>query len=477
MNDQRRDPDPIGEFLAGQLRDASPQTESWMKRGFVPAPAKIASIVILVALLAVGTVIGVGVLPGAREQGGRAAPPPSLQAVGTTIEMCPTVFSGEPRIEGGDKVYSTRERLGPGDEVVTGEAGAIGLDFDGDLTIVLQGDGHLVIDRVDGAEVLATLHRGVIAVRLPEDPHGTTLVLRSGTTVIRGHGAVYAAEARGSRMIVAAVSQGEVEVESTRSSGSIRVGAGQKLTVEDWRLEQGAAPPGVLERLAMMRTDVEVPQDAVTSPIDEDASAAGDAPPSPPSLTEQIQAALDAGDLDEALRLVQAKPDGQGGAKFNSLAGEVYRRSSMWKEASAAYLAAAEKGNGKQAEMALIRAAEIQLRKLGDAKAASDIIETYLGRFPTGAMLDEALFLGGVIKTKTGEVDRAIELFAAHLKRYPGSPQSARVHLMLAKLLAVKKSDCAQASAHIQVVLKASSSGSLADDARALASKCGMAVD
>jgi TolA-binding protein len=154
-------------------------------------------------------------------------------------------------------------------------------------------------------------------------------------------------------------------------------------------------------------------------------------------------------------------------------AGDAFRNQGLWEEAAAEYMAAAAAGKGKQAERALLRAAEIYHRKLGDLDAAGAAIDAYLERFPSGTLLAEALYMGGVVRAGKGDFEGAGALYARYLEAFPSGPQATRVHLALAKILAVKMKDCDSAASHIEAVLSAASGSKMAEQAQKLASHCG----
>jgi TolA-binding protein len=191
-----------------------------------------------------------------------------------------------------------------------------------------------------------------------------------------------------------------------------------------------------------------------------------------PSLEDRIQQALDHGDLDAAVALVEKHGSSQKGALFHLLAGDVFRRASRWPEAADAYLAAAVAGHGKKSERAYLRAVEIFLRKLDDPDRAAELVEAYLKRFPSGSHLDEALYLGGVVNSKRGDFERARALFESYLEKYPAGAQAVRVHLGLAKILVVKMSSCGAAVPHIQAVETKAPGTSMAAEARKLSARC-----
>jgi tetratricopeptide (TPR) repeat protein len=479
MRGPEKDPgyDPIWSFLQEELKDPDRLLgRRELKRGWRPDPYRIAGLATAVVLIvaSVGLVTSLGtrpgdstvVLPGIRITAGdgSAAQSTTLRARVDLLEGMTVV------VRSGRKVI-----LQHGDEVLRGDAlentpgSSVGIAYPGGLALVLDGEGRIEIREADPGGVHVRLSQGVLAARVPPRPASetrTTLRVEGENAELRVKGTVFTVRADRGRLTDAAVASGEVEVKRKEARATFRLGRQSKLDMRKWVVEAGTPDTSALGRLARITGGVEV-QAATAAPEETDASA-----PRPPTVIERIQKALKAGNVEEAVKLVEKHGKGQKGASFNLLAGEAYRRAGRWSQAADAYLAGAKASEGKKAEKAMLRAADIQLRKLKKPIQAAKIIESYLARFPSGSHLDEGLYLGGVAHSKCGSYKRARGLFEKYLSKFPGRGQALQVHLALAKIKAVKMGDCAGASKHIKAVQSKAAGSVMAKEADKIAARC-----
>jgi hypothetical protein len=302
---------------------------------------------------------------------------------------------------------------------------------------------------------------GTLAARVPPD-RGSQLRVTGTNAELLVRGTVFSVSADRGRLTDATVSKGEVEVR-TKLDRSVRIGRNRSLDVKAWSVRDGKPRTSALSHLAKITPGVAVPQEPRPCEISIKAI------PKPVSITDKIQKALDQRDDVTAVKIADQNK-GSKSVTFNLLSGEAYRRVGRWQDAADAYMAGAEAGAGKRAEKAMLRAADITLRKLLKPAKAAKIIDAYVSRFPSGGYMDEALYLGGVSNSKSGNYKKARKQFGAYLNKYPAGDQAGAVHLALAKILALKMADCASAQKHIKA---AKASGKhLAAQAEKLSAHC-----
>lgn len=477
--------DRIGRFLADELRQGDSLDPEGMRRGYRPARARV--VTVAVVLLALGGIVTALALKQERA-GEQTTRPQQVVPVANkeAPEPSPVVQAGRVALATGTQwIFRTSmlQTLRVGDEVHVGDVvkttdgAAVGIRWEDGTSVVLHDQGEMRIESMRSDEVRVSLLEGILAARSPGEPGSVRLVVSGRNGQLRARDAVFTVRAGKGSIVRADVLEGQIRAHRGKDEGmSIPAGAG--LDGGSWSTRpEAACHMDALNRLSSFVPGFRVPTPSV-GPADPDASSqdASTAAPSSPSLEARIQQALDAGDLQEAVRLVESKDVAEGSASFMFLAGEVYRRAQKWDKAAQAYQLAASSSSGKKAQMALLRAAEIHLRKLDDVFSAAAAIDDYLSRFPDGQMLDQALFTGGVVHTRAGNVDRALELLGQYLAKFPQNPQCTRVHLMMAKLLAGKKGNCKAATPHLNAVLTVSREGTLADQARDVAHKCGLST-
>jgi tetratricopeptide (TPR) repeat protein len=471
-HDPERSSDPIGELLRSELSGRRREPRPWMRRPFRPSAARIASLAILVASLVVGGTLLADLVSGVSRptatpaRVARPSEAPPAAEVGWTARV--SHVSGGVRTSRGGVTSAPGEggELRAGDVIEVGEGGELGASFEDGTTLAAAGRATLELTAARRALVRVDVREGSVAI-----------AARSPVEVVSARVRVSADDAAfcvraDARAGLVSVLRGEVEARRVADGRETVLPSGRRLDVEGWttsRLERAGEALALVSRLSGEPAPAAPPAD--DGEPEPPATQTQAQAPSPP-LVVLVREALEADDVEEAIRLLGTVPAGQGGPALAMLAGEAYRRAERWEEAAQAYEAAAREGEGKQAQMALLRAAELRLRKLGDPARASTDIERFLERFPDGELLDEALLLGGVVFTRAGDAERAISLLDHHLARFPGSPQTTRVHLMLAKLHAGPGADCAAAIVHADAVLSSASTGTLAEQARAVGDAC-----
>jgi hypothetical protein len=470
MNEPTRK-DPIWDFVREQMaREGAP--EKSMRRSRRPSPVKIT------ALAVVLLVVGASVVIGLNRSSMRVWPAQGTRVAGQDeIVAQRGAVAGVALVEG--KAYLVREgartplavgeELGPGDVVETSTHGAAGMEYFAGPVVVVEGDARIGIQANTEEGVRVGLVRGVLAASVPGG-RGTGLRVVAENAEVRVTGTVFTARAERGRITEAAVASGTVEITSRATGKVTRVARSERLDVRTWTLEAGTPDEEALAHLARIAAISTGP--AVQEPPDHDVADAPAVQDRGPTIAERIREALDAGDVEEALRLVEEHGTGSGGPAFLMAAAETYRRAGRWQEAADLFLRAAEDSKGRNAEKALVRAAEIHLRKLGQPARAAEIAEGYIERFPVGHHLDDALYFGGIAHLKSGQPAKGRSLLERYLEVFPSGAQATKVHLALAKILVVNMNDCAAAAAHIDAVRTRAAGTPLADQAGKLAARC-----
>jgi TolA-binding protein len=462
------DRDPLLDFLGEQLREAEPRPDPFMERGWRPARRKIAALVASVIVIATGAVLVYsGVLRGPSGSGSRVA----VQEASTareTIRARVALLDGDVVLmrSGRRVILSGTDEVRAGDTLESSTGAAVGLAFADGTALVLEGAGRVNVRRVDDAGVRVGLVYGTLAGRVPpESRERAPLTITGSNAMLTVRGTVFSVTADRGRLTGAAVSEGEVEVTNTWTDRSFRVARSERIDMNSWSLSPGSPDPAALQRLARITGGVEI----------EELEQVEEAPPEveerPLSISERIQKALDRGDLDAALKLAD-KHRGSKSIAFNMSAGEAYRRAGKWSDAIEVYLVAGQAGSGKRSEKAMLRAAEIALRKQKKPSSAAKIIDAYLARFPSGWHLDEALYIGGVSNSRSGSYKKARKQFEAYIMKYPEGTQALQVHFLLAKILTRKLSACSSAQKHVQIVKTKAAGTSMAAEADKLAAEC-----
>ena len=458
MTPTHRDPqrDPIWDFLREQMQDTSILERRELRRGWRASPLKITGLA--VALVIVSGSVGLLTAHGFREDrpqiSGRTIEiavmdeelPGSREMTGRVALLEGSVVLAR---DGRRVILSEGDQIQDGDWVESSKGSALGISFPNGLAVVLDGEGRLDIWQIHTRSVHMGLGGGVLAARVPPPENGEPVMsmrVEGSNASLTVRGTVFTVIARNGRLMDAAVSAGTVDVKRMGKGRVFRVTRTKALDMMTWSVGDGEPDAHALGRLARITSGVVVPRRPAveTETIDEQVEHL--------TLVTKIHRLLAAGDVEAALVLVEKNEKTHKNASFLLAAGEAYRHAGMWAQAARAYLDGAEAGQGKKAEKAMIRAADIYMRKLGKTTEASSVIEAYLERFPDGRHLDEALYLGGVAYSKSGSYKKARTLFESYLVRFPTGAQAKRVHLALAKILVVKMSDCSAATFHIKAV-------------------------
>jgi TolA-binding protein len=361
-------------------------------------------------------------------------------------------------------ILAETDEVRAGDTIEGPEGSAVGLSYADGTALVMEGEARLNVREADGSGIRVGLVYGTLAARVPPGSReGAPLRVSGSNATLVVRGTVFTVSAERGHLTGAAVSEGTVEVRSRTDDRVVRVGRLERLDMRDWSVSEGRPDASALARLARITSGVEVP-------CAEEASGTGEQPGAKaPSVADRIRNALERGDVDAAVALAD-KHGSVRSLAFLMAAAEAYRRAGRWSDATDAYLAGAGAGKGKMAEKAMLRAADITLRKLLEPKRAASIIDDYLARFPTGSHLDEGLYLGGMANTRSGNYKKARSQLETYLARYPGGAQVMQVHVTLAKIYAFKMSDCASASKHIAAVK--SKGKAMADEAAKIEARC-----
>jgi hypothetical protein len=462
-------PDPLLDMLKEHFEDADPSRIRGMRRGRKIAPARIAGVAAAIVVLAAGAaVLSTVGLGGPREaeqiQASAGHAPGETQAaavarVALAEGKAVLVRSGK------STILAETDEVRAGDTLEGREGSAIGLSYADGTALVLSGEGRLNVREADGSGIRVGLVYGTIAARVPPGSRKNAPLRISGmnaTLVVRG--TVFTVSAERGRLTSAAVSEGTVEARSVTDEKVVRVKKLEKIDMSTWSVSEGRPDASALGRLARITSGVEIPPDEA---VEETPAASGQ---KPLSIAERILKALEKGDVDAAVEL--ADRHSTKSVPFLMASAEAYRRAGRWSDAADAYLAGGRTGKGKRAEKAMLRAADITLRKLLEPKKAAAIIDEYLKSFPAGSHVDEGLYLGGVASSRSGSYKKARKMFETYLAKYPKGTQAPQVHLTLAKLLVMKMSDCAGASKHIKAVK--GKSKVMAKEAAKLETECAM---
>jgi hypothetical protein len=459
--------DPIWDLLAERMeRDDVP--EKLLRRPRRPSAPKIAALGLALVIVSAALVLGLGregrrMWPASEVDGQRAAglaDEDAVTAVGHVALVSGQAFlvreeTRRPLIEGED--------VRPGDAVETPGSGAAGITCFSGPALVVQDGARLVLAGRSEHGMHVELDRGELAAHVPAGT-GTGLRVSAGNAEVRVRGTLFTVRAEAGQITRATVVQGEIDVVRTGSREATRVSRSQSLDLGSWTVAEGGVEPSALAHL-------ETIADFSLTPVVED-PATPEAAGAERSLTERIRQALDDGDIDRALALVEGHGTATGTTDFLLAAAETYRRAGRFEEAAALFLDVAATSQGRKAEKALIRAAELHLRKLGDPARAAEIAESYLARFPQGHHLADAFYLGGIACIKSGKPARGRTLLESYLAAFPQGAEATRVHLALARILVLDVKNCAAAASHIEAVRARAAGTPLAVQADKLASIC-----
>ncbi len=470
MNDKN---DPIGKYLGEKLAKIREPDPRRREPPWRPSPVKIASWCAALIIVAAGgylvcTRTGSG--PGMTIEHARVVPGEQVEqerAAGLV-----TLVKGEVALVRGDE----RSQPGVGDAIRAGDVletaseASVGIEHAGH-TVVLMERARLSVRSAPASELRVSLERGVLAARSSRNEGALRIEGRNADVVSRG--AVFTVKAAGNVLEKTSVAQGEVEVLSKEDRKDVHIARSSFLDMHTWTASAGAPEKQAIEELVDL-TGIELPAPVEIVP---DAGVAADAPPAAngcrsPTVEEKVREALDGGDVQKAIVLIESEGQSITSPDFLLMAGDTYRQAGKWSEAAEAYLSAGGVG-GKKAERALIKAAEIHFRQLSDAGEAARILDGYFEKFPEGSYLDEALYLDGAVHTKLGQYAEASKHFERYLELYPDGLQVVRVHLSLAQILASKLSDCPGAMSHVKAIPKKSMAPPVAAKVQKVQKLCG----
>ncbi len=432
--------DHIGDYLQEML-ERTPVT---------PLPRRRVSIIRVTALaLALALVAGAVLLVVDRTRRASGQPPESTTVIAGRIASPP---AGVPRMgrlvlvtigttlvrNGTGREPEPGQALLAGDVLETGEGAYAGIELGTIHTLVLGPQSRLVLDVPAPPGV--HLARGALAVQTAHDPQ---LVIHAPNARVTGEASVYTVEAHDDSIQRIAVVDGSAKVVRARDGRTFELPRAMAMDTHLWSPTPGIPDSAIVGRL-----------DALTPPGDDEPPVAM-LPPPPhrhDDLVARIRKALANDDVSLAVGLVETEGSGRKDAPFLLAAADAYKQASQWTEAAGQYMAASAGAEGKEAERALLRAAQIHLKQLGDPARAAEIIDEYLIRFPEGAYLDEALYLAAIIQVRLGDHARARNLYEEYLDHYPDGVQAVRAHVALAKLYAFSLSDCPAAMAHASAI-------------------------
>lgn len=461
--------DPLLDFLRSELSGSDPEDVGGMRRRWRPSRPKIAGIAAAVLVVLTGAVLlSVTGLRGSSsiDRARSATADAPAVAGGTTARIALVEGDAVLMRSGRSVVLAETDEVRAGDTIESSGGSAVGLAYPDGTAIVVDGEARLNIRKADETGIRVGLVYGTLAARVPPDSRERApLSIAGSNATLTVRGTVFSVSAERGRLTRAAVSEGEVEVRNTWTDRTFRVPRASRIDMSSWSITGGAPDHSVLGRLARITDGVEIPRVETAEEVPEEPGAR------PLSAADRIRRALERGDLDEAVKLADKHKGGKS-MTLNLAAAEAYRRVGRWSDAVDAYLLAGGSGAGKKAERAVIRAADLSLRKLQKPLRAVDIIDEYLDRFPSGGHLDEALYIGGVASTRSGMYKKAEGLFRKYLQKFPSGSQSAQVHLQLAKIYTLKLSSCSKASKHIKAVKTKAAGTGMAAEADELAARC-----
>ncbi len=458
--------DPLMDFLREELHRADPQDGKGMVRRSRLSAPRIAGLAAVLLVVAGGIVLSITGIPGRSDETVRMAEKTSAQAV-ERIPARVALVDGRVVLhrDGRQVMLSETDEVLEGDSLESEAGSAVGIAWPDGTALVLAGEGRLSVRRADRDEVRVGLVYGTLAARVPPGARkDSPLRITGSNATLTVRGTVFSVRAKGGRLTEAAVSAGTVEVRDEHTERTFRVPGSKRLDMASWSMDDGVPDTSSMSRLARITDGVVV--QAPPAPAGEQEQEGHALTPA-----ERIRQALESGDLDLALQLA-AQHGGSKSLPTNLAVAEAYRQAGHWSDAADAYLAAASSGSGKRAEKAMLRAADITLRKLREPARAASIIDDYLARFPQGAHLDEGLYLGGVSNMKSGGLKKARSQFESYLAKFPKGTQVTQVHLTLAKIYAIKMADCTDAMKHIKAVKSKAAGSPMAAEAEKIEARC-----
>jgi TolA-binding protein len=436
----------IEEFMrenVGQLESLPP---SAFEKRVRPSPPRIAALALVVVCLSASIwyVATRGDEPGPPAQAGPALVVEAMHATCSGVDL-----------GAGDAVDE-------GDELVVGEGGKLVVRFFSGHALVMGRPGRMVIERADEAMRSVRLHEGSVRVSVPGKRGSIEVVgLNARVTAVSTR---FVVRARDGMLTETRVERGSVSV-AFAGSGEVRtLRAGERLALVDGKPEPVVAaadePPVQVEEPV-----VEEPEEIEKQGPKPEAAAA--------AAIAEIRGELKAGNTQAAVDLVGKHQASLGGrTDFLLLSADVYRRAGMIDQAVALYLGLAGKSKGKHAEVALLRAAELQYRELGDAATASKTLDRYFASYPSGKLADEALVLAARVSISMKKHDEALGLLETYLERYPEGSAAAWASLKAGWILQVHLGSCDRARPHL-LKAKQIGSGKIASSAGKLLEACG----
>jgi hypothetical protein len=120
-------------------------------------------------------------------------------------------------------------------------------------------------------------------------------------------------------------------------------------------------------------------------------------------------------------------------------------------------------GNDLGAELALYEAARLQLRLTGDVRAALEILAAHTRRFPRGALRAEVDLTRVELLPRVGEHRRALEESERILRDHPDHERRRDLRLLRGNIFREALDDCRRAEPEYEIAVEGS--GPVADDA------------
>ncbi len=436
----------IEQFMREQMdRQLESLPPAALERRVRPSPPRIA----VLALVLVGASASIWYLASRDDTAG----PPSPVGLALVVEaMRATSSGGEP--------WSAGDPVGEGDTLAVDEGGKIVVRFTSGHTLVMGRPGRMVIERVDARMRSVRLHEGSVRVSAAQEQGAGSIEVVGRNARVTAVSTRFVVRARGGLLTETRVEHGCVTVASSGSGEVRKVSAGERLVLLDESPQRVAAAPD--ERPAEDREADEEIEKQVPMPADTAAD-----------VLAEIRDELKAGNTQTAVSLV-GKHEASLGSRpdFMLLSADVYRRAGMIDEAVALYLSLADRSKGKHAEVALLRAAELQYRELEDAGEASKTLDRYFASYPAGKLADEALILAARVSISMKKHDEALGMLESYLDRYPEGSAAAWANLKAGWILEVHLGSCDRARPYLKKAIEIGS-GKIASSAGKLLDACG----
>lgn len=341
-----------------------------------------------------------------------------------------------------------------GADLVVGEDGILVIRFEPGAVVRLGQSGRMRIEDTRRQYRRLWLEEGTLDIDLPEVEGTGSIEVAGRNAAVRATSTRFGVRARAGMLEETWVERGGVTVTFVDRAGVRRLAAGERIVL--------GGDPEQPEHDGAEQPDADV---------DGDTDAAG-AANGAAGVLDEIRAALKQGNVHWAVALAEKHAPAHGHrAEFLLLAADAHRRAGMHEKAVSLYLEAADKGKGKRTEVALVRAAELQLRKLGDANAAIETLERYFSLFPSGKLEDEALVLLARAHISLGDHGQALAALEAYLGRFPDGSRAAWAHLKAGWILSHHLASCNRARPHLEKAAQ-SSNAKTAESAQRLIESC-----